>query len=731
MNGNSDAIKKCQLVLADTSLAAASQAKCSVEMKLHIPQQMPQARGRPAETLGGYMAVPLRELRLGQGTPPFVTDDFLGAQAKDGPGVLLVLDTGSQGFWVMDFCEGANGQSLMGAATLGSLVGDYELVVGDRGGETFSIRIPQQWRDFTGADQLLATPPTAFKGSGLQCLIVGNPWMQALAMTFDVSRMRVALSHLDVAGNRCQSFQGPPSTVRQGLARASFAQQPAPLHRQRLPIREVDGKLVFSGPSLAQTSLATAAPEDDKMPVASDVTLDLRLMMYPVVPPGESSAIVARETSSAADLSEPCLDAVITNRAGRSVYVTQIFDTGSGQNLLVNVDAAGEDCAAGVCFCEGSGLVGDAFGKGAPKCGPCSSPDQAKAGGGGICNTFCCTADGVSCGDMMPCSVSYCTGVVSYKPQFTTMTFPSEIPSGSKAFLKNVPKVFAGAARPACTPGVSTGLFGAWFWDSALKSRTGKATSSKAAGLPYYLLAQLGQIGGKNENYTLKFFRSDLRAADKFVRVGQPPRAGGVPDAPTQPWWATAEGPTRLGAPAPAPSAPPQGPAPAAAPPAVPPASPTGAAPAPASPTGAPSPAGPASPTGAPPPAPAPASRKEPAPVDSSSAAGSSTFNQNRDGGVQQVVVVEREMPEQWMRFLKQNPPTSPDDVKPLLQGGGPPNRPEDLGSPGTKKPADNKWIMGLLIASVVIGALVLIALLSRLNSGDDTALLRYLATEQ
>ena len=674
MDGANDADRFVQLVLADSSVEPARAKDCAVTMKMHIPQQL---RGGDAQTLGGYMAVPLRELRLGQGTPPFDTDAFLGDKAAEGPGVLLVLDSGSQGFWVIDFCEGKDGQSLLGASTLGSFVGDYELVLGDRGGKTFSLRIPQQWRDFTGADQLIKSPPSVVKGSGMQCLIVGNPWMQALAVTFDVSSMQVSLSHLDVRGDRCKDYQGPPSVVSRETT--ALAQRPVPA-RSRLPLR--DG--VVSPPSLAQTSLATAAPAAAKRPVASDVALDMRFMVLPTSSQAERGAsfVAATESAKASDLVLPCLDVLVKNSRGRDVYLTQIFDTGSGVNLLMNVDPAeSKACQAGECFCEGSGPVGQVFARNvlgaadAGSCGPCSEPGRdSKRNGGGICNTYCCTPEGVACDSSMSCSVSYCTGVVSYTPQIGKMSFPSEIFKG-KPLLADVPEVFVGAARPACVPGIDIGLWGAWFWDSPLKMSDGR-TARRAAGLPYYLLSALGQIQGKQENYTLKFWRSDLKQGAQAVPVGRPPRKPADSSAPTRPWWDEGG--------APQPSPPPPQPSPPPPQPSPPPPQPSPPPPEPSPPPPQPSPPPPSSPPLAP----------APGRPGAELSGGRSSLNQ--DGGVQQVVIIERERPDAaggaTTAPLKALPPVS--------ASSGAPDR--DL------------LLRGLVIAAVALSALLLLVLLLR-----------------
>ena len=67
---------------------------------------------------------------------------------------------------------------------------------------------------------------------------------------------------------------------------------------------------VVSPPSLAQTSLATAAPAAAKQPVASDVTLDMRFMVLPTSSDAErrASFVAATESAKASDLVLPCLD---------------------------------------------------------------------------------------------------------------------------------------------------------------------------------------------------------------------------------------------------------------------------------------------------------------------------------------------------------------------------------------------------------------------------------------
>lgn len=713
MNADADTRKFSQLVLADTSLQRGLKEGLVVDMSLLVPQKKLQGSG--SESLGGFMGVPLRELRLGKGSRPFSVDDFLGQEAvKRNEEVILVLDTGSQGFWVMDMTQGADGTNLLEKATLGTQVGDYELVLGDRGGSTFTLTIPQQWRDFEGGAELLKTPPSFVKNQGLQCLIVGNPFLQAVAMTFAPSQSppKAYFSHLDARGQRCQAYAGPKSDVR-APAQGSFASLTGQQHVRSGKIPLKDGRLHIS--SLVETSLATAAPPTASSQKAKDVTLDLRFMKFPVNSKQKGGAqTISVESTSARDLVVPCLDVLVKDAAGNQVYNTHIFDTGSGVNLSLDVDldpATTRSCEGAACYCASPGKVGDVFAKSiasnaGPSCKKCARPMlEAKQGGGsGICNTSCCTSEGVSCDDQMPCSVVFCTGVVSYSPRFARMSFPSEVSGkAQKRHLQDVPRVFVGKAQAACVPGVQSGLFGAWYWDSPLKPPgTGSAAALEASGLPYYLLEHIGQIATPDENYTLKFWRTDLNTAKKSLAVGADASARPGP-VPSRPWW---DG----GTPAPGPSPPPS---PEPSPPPTPEPSPP-PAPEP-SPPPAPEPSPPPTPEPSPPPAPEPSPQPAPPSPDAPpyvppppgacpTGPGPSGAVQRLDGvgdnsnGKQQIVIMT---------------PQGGGSQAPLLTGAG-----GGGGDAGSARKRD--WVViGLSIAAVALLVVLLVVSIRQYSSSD------------
>ena len=611
----------------------------------------------------------------------------------------------------------------MEEATLGSFVGDYELVVGDRGKESFTIKIPQQWRNFEGGRQLLTQGPSIVKNQGLQCLIVGNPFLQALAVTFAprLSPPTVYFSHLDLQGRRSPEYAGPRSIVSKQQDASDLVALPQTVRSGRIPLR--DGQLHV--PSLVDTSLATAAPPGASSRKASDVTLDLRFMKFPTKPaaPGDAG-LISEESKSAADLIIPCLDVLIVDEAGNKVYNTHIFDTGSGVNLALDValnPRTSSPCPEGSCYCASPGTVGATFARSVAStnngaaCGPCTQPalQSKQNGAAGICNTFCCTSEGVSCDDAMPCSVIFCTGVVSYQPTFAQMSFPSENAQGQgRLHLQNLPRVFAGKAQAACVPGVQSGLFGAWYWDSPLQSPGGGAIASEAAGLPYYLLEALGQIGTENENYTLKFWRSDLKKAARSMQVGADSISNSQ-KAPTRPWWDDegGDGPAPS-PPSPAPS-PPRPPPSPVQPPSQPPAQPPSQPPAqpPSQPPSQPPAQPPSQPPAQPPSQPPAQAPSQPlAQPPSQPSAGSTCSETHKDvvgengaGGTQQIVIVTGGAHEHGAASAK------------LASASMPPT---SAGSGGKRD-----WLLiGLAIAGV--GLLALLLLMFARQTPSDYALL-------
>lgn len=641
----------CQLVVADSSASLAVGKKCAVEMEMHLEPDR-----------GGFMGVPLRSVKLGDDAEPIDMSAFTG-----GKEVYVVFDTGSQGFFVIDNTLGKNGKTFTEeywrkeTGGYGSGSGEYQLILGDKGGETFTLTLPDQWLQYQDAPNLISQRADA-QASASQTLIVGNPWLQAVAVTFDVSNSRVQFSHLDLQGDRVAEYAGPTS-ARSSLSRASSSASFLP---PEAPVRQPSGweDGVYAGPQLRELSLAQAADEAASSQTAQDVTLDMRFMYYYPLdnqPRADEGIVVSSEEKFAGRMILPTLDADIITASGQKARVSQIVDTGSGVSFLLNLDlqspsgTAGESQERGGYFCAQGGTTAETFTRRYAQsggaltqgqvCGKCQSPyvEAHQLGKKQGCNNYCCLDEGAACEEVHQCTQSFCTGVVSYVPRVPRIQMPSE--NGSRT-LKNL-RTYVAQAKSICIPGLSTGLWGFWYWNNPLKTKDSQATT-QSSGLPYYLLAQIGQVTGKLNNITFKFWRDDLQKSSggPSVPVGRTPK---TLRAPSQPFWmqqtppspdpSAPDPPAAPGAQPPdtPPVAPPS--MPPASPPSTPPASPPSAPPAspPIAPPASPSSMPPASPPSAPPPA-----QPTPGPGRNSDASlhqsGRPAYN---EGGVQQIVYVD------------------------------------------------------------------------------------------
>lgn len=581
----------CQLVLADTSLAAAQTKRCAVGMEMRV---------EPKE--GGFMGVPLRAVQLGEGTQLIDMNEFTG-----GKEVYVIFDTGSQGFFVVDNTLGKQGKSFTQqyfdarGGGYGSNTGEYKLVLGDKGGATFTLTLPEQWMRYSDAPDLLRQKADG-QPSDSQTLIVGNPWLQAISVTFDVSHKRVYLSHMDRHGRRVPDYAGPKSQSTE-LATASFSGD-AQLRR---PTDWAGG--IYTGPQLKQLSLAQAADDAARTPKAADVCMDMRFMYYYPIgkePTQKEGKVMSVEEPLAGRMILLTLDAEVTTAEGERARISQIVDTGSGISFVLNLkvsESAGNASARAGYYCAQGGTTADTFLRryrlsGATLtaeqvCGACSDPyKQAhQLGSPSGCNTNCCLADGASCDELHQCTNSFCTGSVSYTPKVADLRLPSE--NGTR-HLRAV-KAYVAEAQSICVPGLSTGLWGFWYWNNPLET-SGAKGATQSSGLPHYLLSEIGQVAGDLNNITFKFWREDLNVvpSGSVVPVGRAPKSISAPDAP---FWSKRNPPT-------------------------------------------PSPPAPSPPTPSPPAASPPSPDLRPSEGWNVRQSGRATFN---DGGVQQIVYVERE----------------------------------------------------------------------------------------
>jgi len=585
--------KSGQLIFADNSLEQALSKKPpeAVLLNLYVPTK-PSSRGcrspcTPAPkdeklaTMGGFMAVPIVGASFGS---TVVTQ----AQVKTycdrvcADRVLLVIDTGSEAYFVQDDtgCEGsadgAQVESFLEFCNIGGLAEDpsqgMSLTLGemeeDTSSPTFTLEHPAEWFMLKPTAIAAGAPPINATAR-TQTIIAGNFWLQALAVTWNARAQTIAFSHLDAAGARCATFQGRSAPAEEKeevlLGLATSTQRPLPSGVRW------DGHTRLSGREEAFAGGAGGTP-------TYNTAVDLRFMQSTQ---GRVDAygdkILSQETADPQAISQFCLDAIVTLTDGSTINVCQPFDTGSEICLVTEQHILSVEGGAMDSACLNSGTVASVFRSVAgPTAGVLQCTSEAQAQCDNSCCRNCCLASGTTADTTMQCSVAYCTGLLSYRPLMSRISFPLEVTTRN---LKDV-KVLLGSATPRCLPAAATGVWGSWFWTQPLTN--GKDTQGAPSSLPYYILSHLGAAQDKQSNLTLRVWRSDLEsAAGGGTSVGKPPLSDQLRLALTrrQPAWAGGGN-----APASAPVAPRPSPAPLAPAPTPPPQAP----PVPAPPVSAP-----------------------------------------------------------------------------------------------------------------------------------------------
>lgn len=473
-----------QVVFADSSADVAVRRGCGSKLRMFLPPPPsqpcapPQARSRRA----GYMAVALHAADLGgRKVSPLDVQDYCGRVCAER--LLVVVDTGSEGFWVDDDTGGPGTAPFLEHFGLASADARKAFVfsLGERGG-VFDLGLPPEWLRLAGSS-VLRGPRKSAGGPRTQTLFLGNAWLQAVALTFNCSRRTVVVSHLDGLGRRCEGFQGPA---------ASFGRS-------------------------SQESKYNAPP----LLGGFDVCVDLRFMT--AVPAGtlddRGGTVLRIETDACDAVTEPFLDATLALPGGDAfVLISQTFDTGSGYSL-VELEAFEEVRGPGPApECLGAGTVADVFYRatGSGRVRRCAS--EGEAGDDRGCSDVCCLAEDTEATTAMRCSVSYCNGLLSYEPAFASLSFPLEH-EGDR--LEST-VAFLGKAKARCVPAPREGVWGCWFWEGPTEGET--PVEGYRGSLPGYVLRRLGLQGGDLANFTYKAWRTDLnRNSERSVVVGRPP----------------------------------------------------------------------------------------------------------------------------------------------------------------------------------------------------------------
>lgn len=542
-----------QIIWADTSLETALKQKPphAVELDMFVPQladnngmecgsgtctltdesskdQTANASAEEPEqskTLGGFMAVPIAAASFGR-KETSVEEVKSYCRKVCCKRILVVIDTGSEAYFVQDdtgcsaeegsavpsFLEYCQQQNLATEPSAG-----MSLTLGDSGGPTFTVEIPLKW--------FVLTPTQVSENVGpinpsqrTQTIILGNFWLQAIAVTWNASRLKIGFSHLDCQGYRCANYQGPSRQTSQ-----SEAEETAEALKRSAAKKPGTG-FRWTGSSLSGRD-AQLAGGSGGTPI-TDTAIDIRFMSsVSNRTDAYGDTIVSVETSDPKDITEPCIDALVSLNDGTQAHVCQVFDTGSEVCLVTEKTLRfldqGSRVASGACL-NGQVTVGDEFRRivgQAASVKSCSTPSQAQCTG--RCCQTCCLAEGTTAETKMPCSVSYCTGMISYEPGYGALTFPLE---NSTQNLQGVPSLL-GRATARCLPAASSGVWGCWFWTQTMTD--GTKTQAEVASLPYYILSHLNINNNVHNNMTFRVWRTDLKQAPKdgsqATKLGKPP----------------------------------------------------------------------------------------------------------------------------------------------------------------------------------------------------------------
>ena len=481
----------------------------------------------------------------------------------------VLFDTGSRGYFKLDASHlGEDGHSALDE--LGRLSDvffgggeDVALVLGAgrSATDTFVLPLSAKWLSHPPhGTAVMAEPPARLpRRPDLNLIVLGNCWLQAVALTFEPRRPRslasknwsaaasdwpgdgqsegtAFLSHLDDVGERSATFRG--------WSAASESQR-SPVQRRTDRSHVEGGRGGQVGDVLGLLETASLADEALGGLASSDVqghgaNLVLRLRWMQIALDASEDASVARETTDPRALGVPTLTLGIDTEDGESSRVCAILDTGSGLSFLPGVrikESAGDRCdSAESCGCVGGGTVREIWNRfrasfATAETGEsddlvrCKSENEVGQLRDARCNPCCrrcCLAAGVTPETRVRCSLALCSGVVAFVPRFARCSFPDIYRRSDHGVgVDNLSlRIFLADATPLCEPSPRLGVLGCWYWMRPMRSSSGESLTY-ATSLPYYVLSSLGQLDNPLLNtMTLKFWRSDL---SKVVLRKTPP----------------------------------------------------------------------------------------------------------------------------------------------------------------------------------------------------------------
>jgi len=478
--------------------------------------------GTPEGTFGGFMCVRLLACSL-NGLSMSASQMEAYCKRVCTERIYVCLDTGSEGYFVMDDtgCSTAGNNVPQLLTSIGfpmqsnaEPVADFVLTIGDSTQQSFDLRIPAQWiipsSQWRAPVKTVSSSPNQNNVPRTQVIVIGNSWMQALAVTWNCSTRKMTFSHLTSNGDRAKTYQGPKSEPQERTDAIALSTSTSGGH----------GGLRWEGISLGSTDLEPAGGQSGKQQL--DTVIELRFMkLYSArdnVQDNYGDRVISQATTDPMDLSEPCLDAEYTLTDNSKVVVSSPVDTGSRVNMSTVPHLAVETSNQEPVNCLGSGTVSQFF----SSTSTCSQ-NIVQDGNCSPCCQTCCLAPGVTADTRMTCSVNFCTGLLAYEPSFSTLSFPL---AHDTSRLQNV-HMFMGKAKPMCQPAPLTGLFGSWFWLQNYQQNGNAGNEQTSTGLPFHILSHLNLFDATPElrNMTMRFWRDDMPAPTdaQAVKVGRPP----------------------------------------------------------------------------------------------------------------------------------------------------------------------------------------------------------------
>jgi hypothetical protein len=571
--------RRAELVFADDTHLDDSGARFGMKLP-----SLRDSRTGMTRSVGGFMCVPLLALVLEDRYVP------LSALRDKGANPLLLIDTGTEGFFCLDDTGGPGHPGTRALPSVSDIVarhaggwgtgkGMYGVIIGDGadGGATFEILIPEEWRGNAsqpGYENIVGEAPEIAPLHGAsertQIFVVGNLFLEGVAVTYSAGESSVYFSHLDGGGKRTPGPRSQDAAVAGFVAATSRSHDDPPLprpvegarterssmpSRARRALRAKPSSFYAAmnggsgGATLSDVS-RVAAPLPPGQRPRSNVRLPLSLVSDLILKDATTSggkvARAPREKTVATAqglVYLPCLDfELLAPQGGRPrglgtgptpatpITGSLLFDSASGVTFMVPSRLGGdvekvasslfEPCEGESSTCLGSGHGSiaeffEAFVPGAPapkrckdarSCYERSSSDDDNARIASRCCDVCCLPE-ASGGAPALRAESVITCGLSYCTGAVAYVPSMVFLRLGKGDEALHVRAFAGNATVVCEPMPLAGVLAGWYWMNPLEDSQGRLVDHGC--LPFYALQKAGHAGAKDvlNNYTFKLWR--------------------------------------------------------------------------------------------------------------------------------------------------------------------------------------------------------------------------------